>query len=73
MPSIRPGWLLATPIPLRGPAPRLLAGPERIESGWWDGDVRRDYVVARLPTGQRAWVFRPVGGDGGYWLHGWFA
>lgn len=69
----RPGWLLPKPIPLRGPAPRLLAGPERIESGWWDGgDVRRDYYVARLSTGQCAWVFRPVGG-GGFMLHGWFA
>ena len=61
------------PVPLRGPAPRLLAGPERIESGWWDGgDVRRDYYIARLSTGQCAWVFRPVGG-GGFMLHGWFA
>src|SRR6185437_5870955 len=43
-PGVRPGWLLAKPVPLRGPMPRLVAGPERIESGWWDGDdVRRDY------------------------------
>ena len=69
----RPGWLLAKPVPLRGPMPRLLAGPERIESGWWDGgDVRRDYYLARLADGQDAWVFRPVGG-GGFMLHGWFA
>jgi len=72
-PGSRPGWLLAKPVPLRGPMPQLLAGPERIESGWWDGgDVRRDYYRARLPTGQCAWVFRPVGG-GGFMLHGWFA
>src|SRR5690606_26503530 len=59
----RPAWLLSTPIPLRGAPPELLAGPERIESGWWDGgDVRRDYYIALLPSGQRAWVFRPVGG-----------
>ena len=26
----------------------LLSGPERIESGWWDGgDVQRDYYVAQ--------------------------
>jgi protein ImuB len=73
MPSIRPGWLLAMPIPLRGAAPRLLTAPERIESGWWNGDIRRDYAVAQLSSGQRAWVYQPVGGDGGYWLHGWFA
>ena len=72
--SARPGWLLPTPIPLRGPAPRLAGDAERIESGWWDGlDVRRDYFVVELPTGQRAWVYRPVGHDGSYWLHGWFA
>ena len=72
-PGSRPGWLLAKPVPLRGPTPRLLAGPERIESGWWDGgDVRRDYYLARLATGQCAWVFRPIGG-GGFMLHGWFA
>jgi protein ImuB len=70
----RPGWLLPEPIRLRGPAPRLIGDAERIESGWWDGcDIRRDYSVARLHTGQRAWVYRPVGGDGGYWLQGWFA
>ncbi|QDH69981.1 Y-family DNA polymerase [Marilutibacter alkalisoli] len=72
--SLRPGWLLAKPIPLRGAAPRLEGDAERIESGWWDGfDIRRDYYVARLQTGQRAWVYRPVGAEGGYWLHGWFA
>lgn len=69
----RPVWLLPAPVPLRGPAPTLLAGPERIESGWWDGgDVRRDYYVARLPTGAMAWVFR-MPGDGPWLLHGWFA
>jgi hypothetical protein len=75
VPGLRPGWLLARPVPLRGAMPRLVAGPERIESGWWDGgDVRRDYYVARLETGQGAWVFRPVGDDdGGFMLHGWFA
>ena len=70
----RPGWLLAAPIPLRGPTPHLDGDGERIESGWWDGgDVRRDYFVAQLQTGQRAWVYRPVGADDRYWLHGWFA
>jgi len=70
---LRPAWLLRVPIPLRGPAPTILSGPERIESGWWDGgDVRRDYYVVQLASGQRAWVYRPVGGDG-LMLHGWFA
>ncbi|MCD9026613.1 DNA polymerase Y family protein [Luteimonas sp. BDR2-5] len=71
---VRPGWLLPVPIPLRGPVPRILGDAERIESGWWDGfDIRRDYSIAQLHTGQRAWVYRPLGDDGSYWLHGWFA
>ena len=77
-PLPRPAWLLPRPIPLRDAAPQVLAGPERIESGWWDGgDVRRDYYVVRTSTGQRAWVFCPAGqagpGEGPCLLHGWFA
>lgn len=70
----RPTWLLSRPIPLRGAAPRLLAGPERIETGWWDGgDIRRDYYVAETGQGQRAWVFCAPGEQGPWMLHGWFA
>jgi protein ImuB len=54
---------------------RILTGPERIESGWWDGgDVRRDYYMVETGDGQRAWVFRPAGdADTPPMLHGWFA
>lgn len=70
----RPTWLMARPIPLRGPPPRILAGPERLETGWWDGgDIRRDYYVVELATGQRAWAFSPPGEQGNFMLHGWFA
>jgi len=42
----RPVWLLKEPLPLT--KPQLLQGPERIESGWWDGKgVARDYYVAQ--------------------------
>ncbi|HET6546349.1 MAG TPA: DNA polymerase Y family protein [Rhodanobacteraceae bacterium] len=70
----RPFWLLPRPIPLpRAPA-QILAGPERIEGGWWDGDdVRRDYYVVETALGQRAWAFRPAGATGTWMLHGWFA
>ena len=73
--SPRPTWLLPRPIPLRDQAPHVLAGPERVESGWWDGfDVRRDYYVVETNAGQRAWAFRPAGdADGPFMLHGWFA
>lgn len=73
-PKLRPGWLLSRPVLLRDPGLRVLAGPERIESGWWDGeDVRRDYYIVETSQGQQAWVFCPVGERGPFMLHGWFA
>lgn len=77
----RPGWLLQHVVPLRDHAVRVLAGPERIESGWWDGgDVRRDYYLVETSLGQRAWAFCPAGepvsaepGPSHFMLHGWFA
>jgi len=76
----RPVWLLAVPQPLAGgEQPRyegrleIEDGPERIESGWWDGhDVRRDYYVARTPAGTRLWIFRERRAGGGWFLHGVF-
>ena len=72
---LRPGWLLPTPQPLRDPELRILSGPERIESGWWDeGDVRRDYYVVETGTGQRGWAYTVAGArHGPFMLHGWFA
>jgi len=74
-PAPRPTWLLQRPIPLRDPAPRILAGPERVESGWWDGgDVRRDYYRVQTSSGQHAWAFRGAGEAATpFMLHGWFA
>ncbi|HKZ10628.1 MAG TPA: DNA polymerase Y family protein [Rhodanobacteraceae bacterium] len=72
--SPRPTWLLTRPIPLRERVARILAGPERLESGWWDGaDMRRDYYVIETTSHQRAWAFRPAGEDGPFMLQGWFA
>lgn len=79
--SARPAWLLPEPVPLRtrNGTPRLDGvltleqGPERIESGWWDGcDVRRDYFLARHERGARYWVYREHGSDR-WFLHGIFA
>ena len=37
----------------------LALGPERIETGWWDGlDVMRDYYVAQNPLGSRFWIYQ---------------
>jgi protein ImuB len=80
--AARPLWLLQEPQRLRaaddapaldGPL-TLLAGPERIESGWWDGnDTRRDYFVAADAQGRRFWVFRERQGERGWFLQGIFA
>lgn len=78
----RPFWLLDHPKLLReiGAVPHhegpleLLAGPERIESGWWDGeDVARDYFVARTQDEALVWIYRERRGEGGWYLHGVFA
>jgi len=67
----RPVWLLAQPLSI--PAPQLLQGPERIESGWWDGKgVARDYYIARQAQGARLWVFQERH-TGLWYLHGVFA
>ena len=67
----RPLWLLPEPRPLeQSGMPPMTSGPERIESGWWDGeDVQRDYYVVRMPSGPDLWVFRDLR-DSQWYLHG---
>jgi protein ImuB len=74
-PGPRPAWLVE-PRPLAESAFTLLAGPERIECGWWDGDdAKRDYFVAEMRVAASAgaslgWVYRE---DNQWFLHGLFA
>jgi protein ImuB len=77
----RPVWLLAEPVMLSASEVRQLhegvsileLGPERIESGWWDGkDIARDYYIARQAGGARLWVFQERQSKCWY-LHGLFA
>ena len=72
---LRPTWLLNRPRKLATHDTfALMAGPERIESGWWDGlEVRRDYYVAANARGETCWIFREHRGDQGWYLHGVFA
>ncbi|MDU4058659.1 MAG: DNA polymerase Y family protein [Pseudomonas oryzihabitans] len=73
-PNRRPGWLLPTPELLGASVLRVLSGPERIESGWWDGeDARRDYYVLELKDGRTAWAFQATADGPGWWVQGWFA
>jgi protein ImuB len=82
----QPIWLLPEPRRLSEQLPgpsldgrplRLLAGPERLETGWWDGDAaQRDYFIAQSADGPLVWIFRtrPTVADGvpGWYLHGLF-
>jgi len=83
----RPLWLLPDPEPIfggvadprseatpsAGQAWQIESGPERIESGWWDGsDLMRDYFVARSPRGIRSWVYRDRRAPRRWYLHGLF-
>ncbi len=77
----RPFWILAAPRELacRGGRPwlegrlEIRGGPERIESGWWDGrDVSRDYYTARDVAGTRLWIYRERRSPARWFLHGVF-
>ena len=77
----RPVWLLNEPARLQDAdveelhrnRSMLEQGPERIESGWWDGkDVARDYYIVRQAGGARLWIFQERRSRSWY-VHGVFA
>ncbi|TAG77272.1 MAG: DNA polymerase Y family protein [Burkholderiales bacterium] len=80
--KIRPTWLLREPkslIEMQG-RPQyngeliLLAGPERIDTGWWDNSpVARDYFVASNPLHEVCWIFRDYRQGKRWYLHGFFS
>ena len=70
--STRPAWLMETPVelklqrqqPVYGSPLKLIAGPERIEAGWWDDAlVARDYFIAENDLGQLLWIYREHSGS----------
>lgn len=72
----RPFWLLTQAIPLgqqahwQGPL-HLLGSPERIETGWWDGqDVSREYYMAQTIHNSLVWIYRDAKG---WFLQGFFS
>ena len=77
----RPSWILREPRALVGnDVPQyhgpltLLTGPERIETGWWDGkSVERDYFVAQNPQQEVCWIYRDYRFGRKWYLHGLFA
>ena len=80
----RPLWMLPEPqllgtqdgYPVHHGKLRLIAGPERLETGWWDDDgIARDYYMATSPRGTSLWVFRnrvQRGSEPSWYLHGFF-
>ena len=90
----QPTFLLAEPLRLatRGPRPlyqgplQLLAGPHRVEGGWWHRvadaggevgmrNVARDYWLAASEHAGLLWIFqtRLADDETGWFLHGCFA
>jgi len=69
----RPLWLLPQPLPCHDGRLKLTSGPERIESGWWDGgDATRDYYVAQDRNDAQLWVYCDRA-SGEWYVHGVFA
>ena len=87
----QPSWVLPQPLrlPVRDHRPvyretlQLIAGPHRVEGGWWDRapdgiqhrHAQRDYFVAFDARAGVLWVFQErLADEGGAWyLHGVFA
>ena len=78
----RPCWLLAKPValllrdnrPFYGSPLKMVSPPERIESGWWNGElVLRDYFVAQGRDNVYYWVYRErLAAQPCWYLHGLF-
>jgi protein ImuB len=78
----RPLWMLPEPAllsaedgqPVHLGRLQIVAGPERLETGWWDEDgIARDYYTAINPRGMRLWIFRNRRSQPSAWyLHGFF-
>jgi protein ImuB len=67
----RPLFFLSPPQALTEKV-RLVTGPERICSGWWDDKpVLRDYFIAYSATHRWYWVYRTA--EQQWYLHGVFS
>lgn len=73
-PDQRPLWLLDQPEALseeRLSTLSFIAGPERIQTQWWQRSELRDYFKVNWPDGRLAWIFRNQYQR--WFLHGWFS
>lgn len=78
----RPFWMLPQPIallmrherPFYGSPLKMIAGPERIEAGWWnDQTAARDYYVAQGTDTSCYWIYLERTQDARWYLHGLYA
>ncbi len=69
--ACRPLWLFDPPWELAREEFTVLSGPERIQTGWWQKAISRDYYVARHNNGAECWTF--VDAQDRWFLHGYFA
>ena len=77
----RPLWVLSEPrpLPVAQGMPvcegmlKLLDGPERLETGWWDENgIARDYFIARNLQGVYLWIYQDRNRNGDWFLEGMF-
>jgi protein ImuB len=90
--ALYPTWLLREPLrlavqgerPQHGGPLRLLAGPQRLEAGWWGFDAGstaalRDYFIAQSEQAGLLWIYRerlarvPARAEVRWFLHGIYA
>ncbi|AWL10549.1 hypothetical protein HMF8227_00041 [Saliniradius amylolyticus] len=69
--QLRPSLLLSPPIPLMKKL-RIVQGPERLVTGWWDhSPIHRDYFIATSDEGRWLWIYRTP--DKQWYIHGFFS
>lgn len=77
-----PLWLSPRPIPIAAPDAdsenttagplRLVYGPQRMDSHWWQQRCRRDYFIARHKNGGYCWVYKDLSSER-WFLQGLYA
>jgi len=69
----RPLLLSARPERIAIESVERVLGPERIESGWWDGfDQARDYWVAKRADGTLLLIWQDLRAPECWWVEGYF-
>ena len=75
----RPLWLLPEAEPINVSDWQLQWGPERLQSGWWDGhSMVRDYFIALDRWQRQGWIYRACvdeqsASNEQWYLHGWYS